>query len=96
MKTLIIFILYLCPVVSYCQNSSENWRVFLNDDSIQLKLYHDTLAKIIIVNPKNDHLRFIKFQGTPVRGKIKFISGKGVPSLGKHVRQVGGGQRQRL
>lgn len=62
------------------QSKSQEWKVFLNTDTIALNLYFDSTANIIEVNPESDYLRFIKLKGQPEKGKIKFISGKGVPS----------------
>ena len=66
--------------VATAQNSSDNWKVYLNKDTVPLHLCRDTTRIIHQTNPKTDYLTFIKVKGKPTKGKIQFISGKGVPS----------------
>jgi hypothetical protein len=80
MKYLLICILLAVKFTSHGQNSSNNWKVYLNKDTIPLKLYQDTTLLIHLTNPDTDYLTFIKIAGEPAKGKIQFVEGKGIPS----------------
>jgi len=71
---------FILPSISFSQTGSVNWKVFLNSDTIPLRLYHEITEDVIMVDSENDRLTFTKTKGQPRRGKIKFISGKGIPS----------------
>lgn len=65
---------------SFGQNSSDNWKVYLNAATIPLKLYVDSGRIIHVTNPETDYLTFVKTTGEPTKGKIYFFEGKGIPS----------------
>jgi hypothetical protein len=80
MKYITTFILLIISVIAVGQNSSDNWKVYLNHDTIPLELNGDSGRVIHLTNPETDYLTFMKTKGEPTKGKIQFFTGQGIPS----------------
>jgi hypothetical protein len=80
--TILFLTFFFIMPVSYGQttyHSCENWKVFLNADTIPLNCISDTSYIAHHANPDCDYLTLIKIKGQPIKGKIYFFSNNDYP-----------------
>lgn len=80
MKNTLLIIFLISIVNLYSQHPNDNWRVYINSDTIPVELRSDTAYITYNLNPETDFLTLVKKGVNPEKGKIQFISGKGQAS----------------